>query len=101
MNSTILSAYFANQSISVPPPLSCIKGLVDSAVNTVDSGFGNINNTIITSSPSANCNPFYTEFKTFATIWYKQVTKIRNYATSKNVLLRIFYNFFHMAHRSP
>jgi len=97
MNSTIVSAYFANQSISVPPPLSCIKGLVDSAINTVDSGFGNINNTINTPSPSPNCNPFYTEFKTFATIWYKQVTKIRNYATSKNVLFRILSNFSQVA----
>jgi hypothetical protein len=84
MDPVLIAQYIANQSIPVPPPLSCIQGLINAQINTVNSAVNNINNNIITSSTPPNCDPFYGQFLALEGIWYHYLNQLRDYAISKS-----------------
>ena len=90
MDPTLIANYIANQSISVPPPLSCIQGLVDSQINTVNLAANNVQNSILASSIPPNCNPLHGQFQAFEGVWYHYLNQLRDYAISKFEYL--FYN---------
>jgi len=89
MNRSIVSEFLANQSISVPPPLSCIQGLVNSLAETVNSTFNTINNTVTNPNARSNCEPFYGKFMEFERVWYKYVNELRDHAISKEIIFSI------------
>lgn len=82
---SIVNAYNANQSITVPPPLSCVSGAVTSLSNLANTAVNQFNSSVVISSPPSTCEPFFTEFRVFANIWYNYVNQLVNSATSKEL----------------
>ena len=89
INRSIVSEFLANQSISVPPPLSCVQGLLSSLANTLNSTFNTINETVGNPNPSSNCEPFYGKFMEFERVWYKYFNELRDHAISKTIIFLI------------
>lgn len=89
MDPVLIAQYIANQSISVPPPLSCIQGLVNSQINTVNAAVNSVQNNIVTSSIPPNCEPLYSQFQAFEGVWYHYLNQLRDYAISKYQLVTI------------
>jgi hypothetical protein len=83
MNSTIINAFIENQSISVPPPLSCAKGLVTSLIQDLNTTYNIIENNIANTSVSESCKPLYDEFKIFKNTWDNYMNQLRLYTLSK------------------
>ncbi|CAG9797368.1 unnamed protein product [Chironomus riparius] len=94
MDPVLIANYIANQSISVPPPLSCIQGLIDSQINTVNSAANNVQNNIISSSIPPNCNPLYGQFQAFEGVWYHYLNQLRDYAINNSIAHPILTPFF-------
>lgn len=90
MNQSIISAFAANTSISVPPPLSCIQDLIVFQIENLDMIFIDLNNTLNNLSPSLNCEPFFRNFKSFENIWINYINRLREYTTSMTIY---FVNF--------
>ena len=106
INVTVVIEYLANSSTPVPPPLSCVKGSVTSISNLVETSNNQFNATVVASPPPPNCEPFYTQFKTFSNIWYNYINSLQAFATSKNTFMHIyirnlFYFFYRQFDRIP
>lgn len=85
VNVSIVNELLTNSSISVPPPLSCVKGLITSFSDALYSTYNLINNTVANPSTPPNCEPFNGQFVTFERFWYKYLNELRDYATSKSI----------------
>jgi hypothetical protein len=83
MDVSIINAYNDNQSISVPPPLSCVSGAVTSLSNLANTAVNQFNNSVVIASPPPSCEPLFSQFRVFANIWYNYVNELVNFATSK------------------
>jgi hypothetical protein len=83
MDVTIVEAYLANSSTPVPPPLSCVKGSVSSISNLISTSNNQFNATVDASTPPPNCEPFYSQFKTFSNVWFNYINSLQAFATSK------------------
>lgn len=83
MNSTIINAFYENQSISVPAPLSCAKNLVTSQIQDLNSTYTSIDNNINNTIVPPSCEPFYSEFREFKNTWDTYVRQLRYYTISK------------------
>jgi hypothetical protein len=87
MDRNIISAFIANTSIAVPKPLSCIQGTFTAQINTINSLFTKIDNNITNPSPSLNCEPLFSDFKSFEIIWVNYINRLRDYATSMTIYI--------------
>jgi hypothetical protein len=94
MDPSLIAQYMANQSIPVPPPLSCVQGLVSALINTANSAVDNVNNNIGTPSTQPNCDPFHGQFQAFESIWYHYLNQLRDYAISNSIAYPSLTPFF-------
>ncbi|CAG9807512.1 unnamed protein product [Chironomus riparius] len=85
MDVSIINAYIADQSITVPPPLSCVAGAVTSLQNLANAAVNQFNSNVVISSPPPSCEPFFTQFRVFANIWYNYVNELVNFATNNSI----------------
>jgi len=90
MNQSIISAFASNTSISVPSPLSCIQDLIVFQIDNLDLIYIEFNNTLNNPSPSSNCEPFFSNFKSFETIWLNYINRLRDHATSMSIYFLSF-----------
>ena len=90
MNQSIISAFAANTSISVPPPLSCIQDLIVFQIDNLDLSYIDLNNNLNNSRPSSICEPFFNNFKSFETIWLNYINRLREYTTSMSIYFLSF-----------
>ena len=101
MNSTIITAFYENQSISVPPPLSCTKGLIIAQIQGLNSLYEEIDNNINNASVPSSCDPFFNNFKAYKDVWFEYTNQLISNTISMKYLkcLRIFTsNYFFYRH---
>ena len=77
VNSTIVDAFIANLSIPLPAPISCVRGLLTSQIESINSTYNSINNSITNPSVPSSCEPFYSDFKAFKNKWFQYVDQLR------------------------
>lgn len=94
VNLTLANAFYDNQSISVPPPLSCAKGLITAQIQGLNTTFGNITNNLSNTSVPSSCEPFYSNFKAFKNVWFQYVDQLRFNTISMSVANPVLTPFF-------
>ncbi|KAL7040068.1 hypothetical protein ACKWTF_000248 [Chironomus riparius] len=77
VNSTIVDAFIANQSTPLPAPISCVRGILISQIESINSTYNNINNSIANPSIPSRCEPFYSDFRAFKIKWFQYIDQLR------------------------
>ena len=85
LNSSIATDFVANQSITVPRPLSCVQSLMASYISGINSTYNIINNNINSTSVPSRCEPLYTDFKNFKNTWINYIEQLRYNTISKSL----------------
>ncbi|CAG9801624.1 unnamed protein product [Chironomus riparius] len=79
----VIRAYLLNETSILPPPYSCVQGIIDSSANQMNDHIIEFSNSLI--DPSPRCEFFLSQFITYQSIWSSYITNLTIFALSNAV----------------